>query len=127
MEIPTSYNPRLLDSKTPKVPKPPKPPRPASQGSKTTWLTPICAVWEQHNGPGSFATIAAASTKPVKALLDAGNAIEKVAQHLDAYLGAKRPGEYRNITTFCQTFGQWEPKPLVVNGWLADEPYEKRA
>jgi hypothetical protein len=88
-----------------------------------SWLAPICAVWEQHFGGGSFASVAKHAAGAMHSLRKAGQSPEQIADRLRVYL-AKTNASYVNVTRFAQTYGEWEQRTLVdENGFLTQAGY----
>ena len=92
----------------------------ASQGSKNTWLTPICTKWEEYNGEGSFSTIAGQAAKALSPIRKAGSDEQAIAVRLGAYL-FQTDKKFRSITKFAQGFDSWKLNVEIINGELSPE------
>jgi uncharacterized protein YdaU (DUF1376 family) len=79
---------------------------------RTTWLSPICAVWEQQFGGGSFATVAGQAARVIRPLLQGETDAPEVAKRLALYLAKTEP-RFASVAKFAQTFGEWTPKRAV--------------
>jgi uncharacterized protein YdaU (DUF1376 family) len=112
--IPKDDTPSLSLSPTPVTTTPP--------AKRSNWLTPIGAVWDRHNGAGTFPYPKAA--KALKGLRDAGHSPDLIAEHLERYL-AKTGKDFVSLHRFAETFGNYGKVtltgPAVVDGWLSDE------
>ncbi len=87
-----------------------------ADGTRTSWLSPTCAVWEGKFGAGSFATIAGQAAK-VLSPLRAGSSDEQIAERLGVYLERTEP-QFVSLNRFAATFGQWVSEPLVDENGL---------
>jgi uncharacterized protein YdaU (DUF1376 family) len=79
---------------------------------RTTWLSPICTVWEQQFGGGSFATVAGQAARVIRPLLQGDTDTPEVAKRLAIYLSKTDP-QFASVAKFAQTFGEWTPKRVV--------------
>jgi uncharacterized protein YdaU (DUF1376 family) len=111
---PKGNTPSPTPSPTPVTTTPP--------AKSSSWLTPIGAVWDRHNGAGTFPYPKAA--KALKGLRDAGHSPDLIAEHLERYL-AKTGKDFVSLHRFAETFGNYGKVtltgPAVVDGWLSDE------
>jgi hypothetical protein len=99
--------------------RPRKQPRVESDEPRVTWLTPVCAEWESRNGAGSFAGIAGQAAKALAPLAKAGHTPAEIGEHFGAYL-ALTDQRFWSVSKFAQTFGQWAPQPITVDGVLTE-------
>lgn len=82
--------------------------------SASTWLTPICDVYERHFGAGSFPYGQAAKT--FKPLRDAGFSSEEIASRFDRYAAGLDDVRYLSLAKFRQTFGAFADGALQKQG-----------
>lgn len=71
---------------------------------KTTWLTPICAVWESKMGAGTFPAKKAAGL--LGKLTKAGHSPDTIAQYLTVYLRTTDV-KFVSLARFAETFASW--------------------
>lgn len=113
----------LLNTPSP-IPTPsPTPKTATTSAARSTWLTPVCVVWEQYKGAGSFRPAKAAGL--LKGLKDAGNSPEEIATRLALYLQRLDDPKFASLARFAETFGDHVPLkltgPPIVDGWFSDE------
>lgn len=92
----------------------------AARPVKGSWLTPICAKWEEYNGAGTFSTIAGQAAKALAPIRAAGSSETAIAARLGVYM-LLTDAKYRNITKFAQGFDGWKINTDVIGGEMSPE------
>lgn len=107
------------------TPPPESMPKPRATKPDTTWLTPICDVYERHFGAGSFPYGQAAKT--FKSLRDAGFSSEEIASRFDRYASRLDDIKYLSLAKFRQTFGAYAGGAVQKSagrGGVAQQTYD---
>lgn len=78
---------------------------PKRAASKASWLLPICAVWEQHMGQGSFRFSKAGNL--LKPLHAAGRSGDEIAGNLGRYFATLNDRKFASIARFAETFAEY--------------------